>query len=345
MFPIFTVIRTADERIETHEGTLIRVPVELRDQARIRRYALIRSPGWSRSEFGYSAYARANEKGDFYVFPGLIVANERKPDRNFGNYRTEFQKTEIESYVDGLFRLISERDERVEENLNLLIHDLRRLSGAIYHAAEEAKGFLAARDWDQLGVRLNNVTAAQAMLAIRTDIVDFQKDTTLAFNETEIPVYRRVDKVVRCFTPLANKSNIRISIQGSSFSSVVGPNLFEIIPYILIDNAVKYSPQNAEVKVLIEDKSGETRFSVNSIGPVIEEAEREHIFDKSFRGKNAINSGRPGSGIGLFLARALVARFGGTITLQQSDRRQVVGETTMTNVTFTIAIPNTTVST
>lgn len=341
MFPLFTVLKALDGTVETFEGTLFKMPAELRDRQRIERYASTRNAGWFRSEFGYYLFAKANDAGDLYIFPGLRISGERKPDRGFHGYTKEFEKREIETFADGLFQLISERNEKVEANLNLLVHDLRRLSGAIYHAAEEAKSFLEARDFDNLRIRLGNVTAAQTMLKIRTDLIDFQENTSVTLNEIDVPIYRRVDKVVRCFTPLANSGGIRIAISGSSFSSVHGPDIFEIIPYILIDNALKYSPRNEEVGVFVGDRDGSTQMTIRSLGPVVEAEEIGRVFDNGFRGRNAVKSGKPGSGIGLFLARNLLDRFGATITMMQGQSRHLIRGVEMSETTFAVDIPKT----
>lgn len=341
MFPLFTVVKTWEGEVETFEGTLFKIPVELRDKQRIERYSAIKNAGWFRSEFGYQLFCKSNDVGDLYIFPGLRIIGERKPDRAFFGYSREFEKREIENFADGLFYLMSKRDEKAEENINLLVHDLRRLSGAIYHAAEEAKTFLEARDLENTRVRLSNVTAAQTMLKIRTDVIDFQENANLSLTEVDVPIYRRVDKVVRCFTPLATNSGIRINFGGGSYSSVHGPDMFEIIPYILIDNALKYSPRNEEVAVSIGDRDGGTYFSLSSLGPAIEADEAARVFDKGFRGKNAFKSGKPGSGIGLYLAKTLLAKFGGTIRLTQGQDRHLIRGVEMNQIIFTVEIPKT----
>ena len=81
---------------------------------------------------------------------------------------------------------------------------------------------------------------------------------------------------------------------------------------ILIDNAVKYSPPDAPVTITVSD--GPPRLIVRDRGPGMPPDEAARAFDRFFRGAAA--SGRPGSGLGLPIARAVCDRIGATIRLE-----------------------------
>ena len=84
---------------------------------------------------------------------------------------------------------------------------------------------------------------------------------------------------------------------------------------ILVDNAIKYTDANTPLELLGKiAKEGGVEFLVRDGGAGVPEAEMEKIFGKAYRGSNA--SGVPGSGLGLYMTRAIADVHGGTVTVQ-----------------------------
>jgi signal transduction histidine kinase len=98
----------------------------------------------------------------------------------------------------------------------------------------------------------------------------------------------------------------------------------------LIDNAIKYSADGGEAKVRLSEESGRARIEVEDQGPGIAPAEHERIFDKFYRLDAAMSSGVGGSGLGLYISRAIVTEMGGTLTV-----RSTLGA----GSTFTVTLP------
>ncbi|MFZ1993771.1 MAG: HAMP domain-containing sensor histidine kinase [Solirubrobacteraceae bacterium] len=78
---------------------------------------------------------------------------------------------------------------------------------------------------------------------------------------------------------------------------------------ILIDNARRYSPAGATVRVIVAD----AMIAVEDDGPGIPLAERELIFERFRRGSS--HDQHPGFGLGLAIGRELARRMGGELTL------------------------------
>jgi PAS domain S-box-containing protein len=89
---------------------------------------------------------------------------------------------------------------------------------------------------------------------------------------------------------------------------------------ILLDNAVKYSRTGGTVTVGVERKSDTVEVSVSDQGIGIPQSERDQIFRKFYRGVDAeARAGAGGSGLGLFIARGLVAAMGGRIWVESRE--------------------------
>jgi len=86
----------------------------------------------------------------------------------------------------------------------------------------------------------------------------------------------------------------------------------------LIDNALKYSPDGAQVTVASGRRDGEVFLRVSDHGPGIAPEERELIFEQFYRAKSANVRGIQGAGIGLALVKRAMRAHGGTVTLESS---------------------------
>lgn len=87
--------------------------------------------------------------------------------------------------------------------------------------------------------------------------------------------------------------------------------IVEVIGHLL-DNAGKYSPEQAPIRVCAELKGSEVITSVADQGPGIDQMEQEMIFEKFYRGRDQ-RMMIPGTGMGLPIARAIIELHGGKI--------------------------------
>jgi two-component system sensor histidine kinase KdpD len=82
----------------------------------------------------------------------------------------------------------------------------------------------------------------------------------------------------------------------------------------LIDNADLYSPKELPITISVEPNADCVLFSVADRGPGIDPFEQGLIFDKFYRGRDQRYQVR-GTGMGLPIAKAIVAAHGGTISV------------------------------
>ncbi|MES2757248.1 MAG: PAS domain-containing sensor histidine kinase [Pseudomonadota bacterium] len=82
---------------------------------------------------------------------------------------------------------------------------------------------------------------------------------------------------------------------------------------VLVDNALQYGASGA-IALSGRRIDGGVELLVRDHGDGVPPAELEHIFAKSFRGSNA--GERPGSGLGLYMARSVVEVHGGTLSVR-----------------------------
>jgi signal transduction histidine kinase len=96
----------------------------------------------------------------------------------------------------------------------------------------------------------------------------------------------------------------------------------------LIDNAVKYSPPGAEVRVEAQGSDGRVVIDVRDRGPGIAREHHGVIFEKFGRVQGG--SAKPGTGLGLFIARSIAEAHGGSLAVRSSVEQ---------GSTFTLSLP------
>ena len=106
-------------------------------------------------------------------------------------------------------------------------------------------------------------------------------------------------------------------------------NLLSHVWLNLIDNAVKFSPQNGQIRIRLKQLDGSVTFSIWDNGLPIPEADIGRIFNKFYQGDSSHAS--EGNGLGLALVRKIVAAAHGTINVTSSEDA---------GTEFVVALPN-----
>jgi signal transduction histidine kinase len=90
----------------------------------------------------------------------------------------------------------------------------------------------------------------------------------------------------------------------------------------LIENAIRYSPRGARIEIALDRDGSQPAFVVSDTGPGIPPAEREHVFDRFYRGAEGRSAG-PGTGLGLAIVAELAERWDGRVELLEGPGARV----------------------
>jgi len=85
----------------------------------------------------------------------------------------------------------------------------------------------------------------------------------------------------------------------------------------LLENALKYSPPEQSVEVLVESLDRQIQFKILDRGVGLPKGEELRIFEKFYRAEPLVESNIPGLGIGLAVCKGLVEANGGHLTAYQ----------------------------
>jgi len=139
-------------------------------------------------------------------------------------------------------------------------------------------------------------------------------------------------------TPLADQKNLSLTLlpSGDLPRAFGDYGLVTQVLSILLTNAINYTPVGGKIVIRThprDEEHGErVGFSVQDNGPGITQADQGRIFERFYRGEVGLESGVPGTGLGLPIASEIIRRHDGLLELESSG---ILGEGT----TFSVWLP------
>jgi signal transduction histidine kinase len=135
---------------------------------------------------------------------------------------------------------------------------------------------------------------------------------TAAFDLVELAT-----EVIKDNYQKARAKGMSLSLGGAEAASVTTNSAFmALILGNLLDNAIKYAPENTAVEVTIARQGSTVSLEVRDQGPGIPKAERQHVFTRFYRLKGHTESG---SGLGLSIVKTLSELLGAEVQLITPD--------------------------
>ncbi len=170
--------------------------------------------------------------------------------------------------------------------------------------------------------------ASQSLLRRIEDLLDIAKmeDGQFGYQFEDADVSDFLAKVLADVLPAAQKAGIKLYFDRPS----------EALPHVMIDskrlslavtnlleNAIRYNVENGEVTVKV-DKMQDKPYvvvSVKDTGIGIPPEAVANLFKKFFRADNAVKTQTEGSGLGLYIAKGIIAAHGGQIWAESELNR------------------------
>jgi len=237
--------------------------------------------------------------------------------------------------------------------MEALLHEVRRLRAAAAardkaEAANEAKSRFLATVSHEIRTPLNGVLGlaqllsmtrleaeqasyvdsisdcARALAQLVDDILDFSKIEAgrLDLRREEFALAPLVEGVVELLAPRAHGKGLEIAshVAATAPESVVGdPARLRQVLINLAGNAVNFTQKGGVGVSVAPAGDGGLRFVVEDSGPGISRAARAKIFEEFEQAEPLATRATGGAGLGLAIARRLVAKMGGTLSLEATS--------------------------
>jgi signal transduction histidine kinase len=161
---------------------------------------------------------------------------------------------------------------------------------------------------------------------LAVDLLDLSRIDagSLELNPEEVNLGELARTIVGEFTPAVtqHRSELELALEGDEVQAWCDRERVAQIMRILLDNAVRHTPEGTRIRVSAARDNGAAELSVSDAGPGIRDSEQ--VFERFYTADAA-----RGSGLGLAIAQELAERMQGNVTV-----RSAPGKTT-----FTLELP------
>jgi len=165
----------------------------------------------------------------------------------------------------------------------------------------------------------------QRMLKLINDLLDVTKIEmgNLVIDSKEVDMEQIATQSINELNPIARANNAPISlkIEGKLPLILSDPEKIKMVFLNLIDNAIKYSKGAGEIILSMQRKGDYIYVSIKDQGVGIPKAQQKNIFQKFFRSDNVMKHQTVGSGLGLFIVKAIIDANKGTVWFESDENK------------------------
>lgn len=174
---------------------------------------------------------------------------------------------------------------------------------------------------------LEEVTKLEAMINNLLSLSRLEADE-IQHSFTSVNSQSVINAALEQIEPLATKKKIALNTSGMKHAVLHGDetSLVQLL-VILLDNAVKFSPDGATIHLTAKTKKGNYELAIKDNGSGIAKEDLEHIFDRFYQADTA--RAQKGTGLGLSIAQNIANLHQGTITIKS---RPGQGSTAIVNL-------------
>jgi len=216
--------------------------------------------------------------------------------------------------------------------VSLVSHELRSPMAAVIGAARTLQDrwrMLTAEQRESFLALIGDETARLAELV--GDVLDTSRIEagTFSYRFEEVDLGRVVAEAIE--TAVLAQQEVPVVASGHGTLPAIRGDRTRLRQVLgnLIENAVKYSPEGGEVRVSAAAANGEVRIAVRDAGPGIPRDHQARIFEK-FGRVDVPGASKPGTGLGLFIARSIAEAHGGSLDVSSGAEP---------GSTFTLTLP------
>jgi len=146
-------------------------------------------------------------------------------------------------------------------------------------------------------------------------IVSRIETATLPLKKRRFSLGDLINELISEFQLFAAASNVKLEFEPEKNLPEIfaDPSQVKLVVENLLDNSIRYIKDSGKVIINLEQKNKNLYFEIKDNGVGIPKEDQKYIFQKFFRSENVLRYQTQGSGLGLYISKAIVERLGGKI--------------------------------
>jgi signal transduction histidine kinase len=219
------------------------------------------------------------------------------------------------------FEVLFEANRIKTEFLHVVSHQLR---GPLVNARWVLETFfrlkklpLSEEEKKCLEILEENLDRLENLIKNLVLVAEIEKKKVF-FQKEEISLQDLVKEVIEELQDYAKTIGVQINFQfRENLPKIFGPRFYlkQVVKHLL-DNAIRYNRKGGKIEIKLEKRPKKIYFKIRDEGIGISKEEQKFLFRKFFRLESEVKYQTQGSGLGLYLSKAIVERLGGKIGFQ-----------------------------
>ncbi len=251
------------------------------------------------------------EKRNFNVNVDLTTGDEFE---ELGNTFNRTVKT-----LENLDRERNEIDKAKTEFLSITSHELRSpmtpMKAQLQMILGDYFGKLNKEQRESLMIVLNNTERLDKIIVDFLEISRIEA-ARLKFNFVKADLTKTIESVINEMKGFMPEKKIKIESKIDKLPLIeVDPDRVSQVLRNLINNAIKFSPENSRVEISAKINSDTILFSVRDSGVGISEKDQRRLFEPFYQAENMYQHKSGGTGLGLAISKGIVESQNGKIWL------------------------------
>lgn len=276
---------------------------------------------------------------------GLLayIASKETDEITLNNAMLEHMNKELMESEKQATRITAElrmaNDEQVKRNqmknefLGIINHELKEPITAVLSGTE----VIRAHGTEKLNESQKKVLdiiekSGKDMLNLTNNLLELSKIESgkIELYPEYFPLTTLIEEVILSIKPEADKKKIRItgSMDHPTETIYADPTKLKHVLFNLIDNSIKYTPENGSINIVASSMDGHVKIEVKDTGVGMNKEKLGSIFDKF----TEHGPGYEGTGLGLYISKSFVEAQNGHIEVESESGK---------GTTFRIFLPKT----
>jgi signal transduction histidine kinase len=244
---------------------------------------------------------------------GVRLAH-RLRQKNDDLYREVAQRRELQAKLSASLETAQALHEEQRQLLRMVTHEFRTPLAVVDRAAEMI-GVVLDKPPETVGRRLDSIRDAVRRLVQLIDrFLDVERRDLNIMQPERIDIASLLERVRRHFAGMEVERRLQFRTDANLPFLWGDPEMLTTVLINLIDNALKFSPEDGPVEIAASTDDNAILITVTDRGIGIPEAEQAQIGRRFFRASNTTPA--TGTGLGLYNARRLLEYHNGLLSLR-----------------------------